>query len=379
MHNYVSRLRLEGNQFLFRFKTSEERSEWLSQICAAIDIAPPLETRGEPRYHTLPRRRRRDHHYEPSFEDTEHDASLLLAEQEQILQSRYPHLANSDGGQNDRPNSTEESRSDMNSSAMGEGETEEDDPDREDLDPAFMGGGDNEEAIAEEDEWHGETGNGPSHLLDGEPRPQRAARKWRPSINLDPSRDARYRRRCMPMLVYNSRYANDIIYCDGKRVTIDWKSRTLQAWPTPPPAYNASARDGDDTNSSMASSTVRHLAKQSSVTDFAPSTDRSVVPRPSMPTAASSADVTDGSEDDRSPTSRMASWKGATSWGRRFKHMSKPSSNTRNIPRSDGTSMNVNKVRSKDSDNWQIKSVPNSGRLLSASLLDERELRNLRV
>ena len=303
VYNYIARVRLESDQILLRFQNSEQRTNWVDNICAAIDIAPPLEARSEPRNHTLPRRRR--HHDAQRFAiGSSHGQSVapanVIAEQEQILREHYPHFSHRIGAEQERR--YEEPPGPHSEPSHGEETTEaqeleqavepdvEPDPDYQDLDITFMRDlmpdidtEDNERHLsgvpnvpappgsrqmtdqqsspsrlclgiqgvtALHTSSHNPSNTAPPSLNNSSLRaaPQSSQldryvhdenRKYRTRHpRPDPSRDARYRRRCMPILVHNSRYATNIIMHKGKRKVIDWQNKKLVSWPAAPPTYH---------------------------------------------------------------------------------------------------------------------------------------------
>ncbi|KAL9061476.1 MAG: hypothetical protein Q9162_000007 [Coniocarpon cinnabarinum] len=300
VYNYIARLRVESEQILLRFQSNEQRMTWIEKICAAIDIAPPLEARGEPKNFTLPRRRRRQEAPRIVIRTNNTHASAstsLVAEQERILRQHYPHLLSgvqpdaqehrsspTDSPDTPQDNDDDESRQDEGQQQEPDNEP---DPDYQDLDLAFM-----RDPMAENDPEDEErhlsqmsnifssigqreaverqsatTGNdmdfsGPVVLHGESPRLSNLSfdqlgvglyhghnqsvanfstqehRKSAPrSSRRDALRDARYRRRCMPMLVHNSRYASNVIMHKGKRKVIDWHNKKLVPWPAEPPSY----------------------------------------------------------------------------------------------------------------------------------------------
>lgn len=242
VYNYVLRLRLEGEQILFRFPTSEQRAEWLQLFCAAVDIAPPLDERGEPKYQTLPRRRRRNGRPESGVSCTS-----SVDPQERNVRESGSHLSaiSEDHPMSGGPHSEFETSHLDTQDVDGHPS----DPDAEDLDTTFMVASDThtsrnrhsdlsafpipEEPPDPDDPFefqHFNTSSSPG-----------GDSKWNPGIEVDPNREARYRRRCMPNLVYNSRHAHDIIVRDGKKVIIDWDERKLKPVQSAPPALQSDA------------------------------------------------------------------------------------------------------------------------------------------
>lgn len=278
---YFVRLRLEGEQLLFRLESSEDRSRWIEKLCAAVDIAPPIEDRTEPKYHTLPRRRRR--RPQPAGFGTNTGSAATAGPSNAAgqvpgqvqgavtmnLQTGFPMLAENDN----------QLRQSNTVDASG-------DPDAgEEIDRglAFAGADLEENAPPERPNrmslefrrvFRRRTTNAvedPTTPLSPTATPlspsttfpaqsssstpaappvmtklstKVAARiypddyiKWQPQFYIDSAQQIRYRRHCMPSLLYNSKRANDIIIHQGKRWKIDWDKGQLVAWPENPPTY----------------------------------------------------------------------------------------------------------------------------------------------
>ena len=279
VHNYVLRLRLEGEQVLIRFKTSDERAQWLHHFCAAIDIAHPLEDRTEPKYHTLPRRRRRNAtHGTHSGRNAGVTTRPIMEEQQRIIQEQFPHLAsnppqspnptqdgiqqspeaeeneNTNDEDNDQENDNENETRDADATDNQPAPEPDVDPEAEDLDTSFMLRSDstthrrepfphqnNANIPSENDPTYNSFLNSLSFAFESPDSvgalPSSSSQKWISNIIVDPSREARYRRRCMPMLVYNSRYASNVVIRGGKRMLIDWERKAFVSCPGLPPPY----------------------------------------------------------------------------------------------------------------------------------------------
>lgn len=275
---YVVRLRVEGHQLLLRVASGEEREAWLNALCLSIDIAAPLEERAEPRYQTLPRRRR-VHRGDPQIAAT-------LEEQQEICRQQFPHLLNNEsdrstetgsaplqgaqvsatpagsqasvtGDHSANPTYTFECRTESQNAGPG-GLLEFEQPDIEvhelaiphELDTSFSLPG-LEQALERRlnylnnlfqnvnrlfDQSLATSGSQTSPILDFPPTVD-SDQKWDPSISVDPTREARYRRRCMPSLFFNSLYASKFVIRDGVRVEIDWEARQFKSIDSEPPSY----------------------------------------------------------------------------------------------------------------------------------------------
>lgn len=345
---YVIRLRVETEQILLRFKTSEERHNWIHYLCAAVDIAPPLDDRTEPRFHTIPRRRR-PRPVPEADESSPSDNAAAIAEQEMILRTHYPNLAggamvmpqgaDANGAHEDpdsqpttpepraRPCLLDPAATDVSSSPrvvalLGPGRTSQDLtrsqhvpglvpsnralPRRRAnsvtpsptsvstvaqrptsmvitgsvfgsafmryLDPtssAQASGQGTTPSVgqmasvgARLDQPRPSTALGISRVDSefSEARATAAAasssqetvapageedQKWHSNIRLDPVLEARFRRRCLPALLFHSRRAGEFIVSNGQRCRIDWQDQTLKLAAALPPAYGEDEPDGN--------------------------------------------------------------------------------------------------------------------------------------
>lgn len=259
VHYYVARLRLEGDQLLLRFKTAEDRTEWIQELCAAVDIAPPLEVRSEPRYHTLPRRRRRGHNRNEREQAVDPSSRTLIEEQERIARAHFPQLvrAHTAPGSIHSPTTPniEEARE---IPVQAEGDPEADDLDRDFMitevlrprrerdDANIAANGPRTEDVpstrtSSRRRHHAQTG--PSNTIDHHQlealEDSSDEQKWNPGgVEIDSHREARYRRRCMPILVYNSRHAQEVIIRQGQAMQMDWEKRRLMPYQLAPPQYD---------------------------------------------------------------------------------------------------------------------------------------------
>lgn len=263
---YVIRLRLEGHQFLCRVTNSEEREAWINALCMSIDIAAPLDERAEPQYQTLPRRRRGHR--------SRAEPLATLEEQQEICRQNFPHLLNEDHNLQDNliheratqtaagppaiASETERllSAGDVILTRTSGNEIQDLDTERQELaiedqelDTSFTLS-DLEQAFERRLNYLNNLFQNVNHLLDSSPTNHSedsatgfesgasdANGKWDSNLSVDPVRDARYRRRCMPSLVFNSRYASTFVIRDGLRLEIDWEERELKIANIEPPSY----------------------------------------------------------------------------------------------------------------------------------------------
>jgi hypothetical protein len=235
---WVLRLRLEGCQFLLAFESQGIMLDWVEDLCAAIDIAQPIDDRSYPRYRSLPRRSRRQNQLENSFRDEfqlvglESLGQRLVQQQQRIISALYPNLAN-------EPEGTSNANGTQRQNGHELDHIPSQDPDTDDLDPAdirespYLEGEPNEEISdlaragnqnpADNSTANGQRSFNPKFALRGLPPCAAAA--------------IRYRRRCAPIMNKYSPRSSDIIFSRGKRLRIDHKKERLVPFELAPPRY----------------------------------------------------------------------------------------------------------------------------------------------
>lgn len=263
---YFVRIRVEGEQLLFRLGSSEDRSRWIDKLCAAVDIAPPIEDRTEPKYHTLPRRRRRRPPPEGTNETTAVAGPSTAPGTNGLgmdLQTGFPVLAPVDEGEPLQRVTTAadpDSTGDIDESlAFAGAELSEPAPvpersGRASLDIRRIFSRRTATNTSNADELASPTSPTRTSIQIEPPAlvappvakintkvPARIYPdnfiKWQPQFFIDSAQQIRYRRHCMPSLLYNSKRANDIVVHQGKRWKIDWDNSRLVPWPETPPTY----------------------------------------------------------------------------------------------------------------------------------------------
>lgn len=346
VRQYILRLRVETDQILIRVRSWEARATWIDKLCAAVDIAPPIEERSEPTNHTLPRRRRRAPRTNTGLDSARARLLTLVEDQQRIIRERFPHLLEAPRGEEQ----AHVGHHDVNDTV---------DPDAEDLDTGIVRGEDDvddREGPEEHSSFmhrlhrfvqqplvpaHPHPHTQPhSHLLtqphllstsspharprlhppltssaaptaaSGATHPSRpstsnstdtatsANGKPKPTPQLDLSQDARYRRRCMPTLLINSRRANDIIISHGARWKIDWATSSLRPYPERPPPYAGEDAEGAE-----------------------PFVPRPTPARPALKTSKSATTVNESAESsvEESPSARRLLKDTMGSWGRKIR------------------------------------------------------------
>ena len=233
--NFVIRLRAQTEQFLLSCRTLESFLEWIEALSAAVDLAPPLEERSLPRYHTLPRRRRRRvaaprHAPTPA---TEAIGPGSVQEQLEIIRQNFPHLLAAD---ND-----DESAAASAASAAGGGDGDGDGDGGGAADPATTDGA---EAILEgEDDLLGQDPlPPPSSQAESEIHPafritQRITHqpeeafdrdgKWAPRSALTREDNMRLARRCAAELFADAPRQSDWVVVKGKRFRLVYESKKM--------------------------------------------------------------------------------------------------------------------------------------------------------
>ena len=255
--HYILRLRVEEEQILFSTHSKTRAMAWLEALCSAMDIAPDIDERTDPRCFTETRNRAR------------RATGLmrnrrLVREQERLFREHYPQFAE---GRLEPPAMPDVNGSPINDATPSPtAEDDEEEQHDEENDDA-----ENEEAAAEQHypDWlvastlssrvsraaptrqpssYSEAPHNavttitselssllPPSLLhlrqtvhsfssaDFDPE----TRKWRPQHPWTYRHDILYRRKCLPVLVSNAPRASDIIVKDGKRLKIDWEKKVL--------------------------------------------------------------------------------------------------------------------------------------------------------
>lgn len=229
VREHVLRLRLETEQFLLCAPSAESMLVWLESLCAAVDISSPIEDRSEPRYRSLPRRNRRQRLLDSAQlglgdSNIENLSSLeagrrIIAQQEQIIRQLYPHLAASR-----EPGTTHPTPS------PAAAELEIDDFDPEDV--RFPTSRSAARLSASQQE-EGSEGSDRPESSSSEDR--KTADRLRPTH----AQTLRYRRRCAPVLLASSPRVSDVVFCEGKRMRISVKERSLIEYTAHPPRYDA--------------------------------------------------------------------------------------------------------------------------------------------
>jgi len=217
---------------------------WLQSLFAAIDIAPPLDTRSLPRDLSIPRSRRRRTTCSSSFTDIERNADLIR-EQLAIMREQYPRLVDAPiggGGTNttgSRPaTSTSQytrrtsssngamppsfgrpSRPETRSSLSSQSPTFSHQPSRR---PSQQSTRNNStcSTSSSEDEVN------PSLSPTG---------KWAPPHHRSATHDMIYAKRCMAILTHRSPRKSNYVILKGKQWIIDWTTGVLTQ--CEPPAY----------------------------------------------------------------------------------------------------------------------------------------------
>jgi hypothetical protein len=227
LRQWMIRLRVEGEQYLLSFEDQDTMLNWIENLCAAIDIAPPLEDRSDARYRSLPRRTRRQRQLEreaseiaeEGTDDADNIGQRLITQQARLLQRMYPNLAN------DCSEEAELNCSDLQRDAESGPELEHvasNDPDADDLDPADVA----ENPATETCENESHEGSDPDEDSKFTSRAPHSA-----------STTARFRRRCAPVLHKTSPRSSDIIIVKGQRMKVDARRELLVPFELLPPRY----------------------------------------------------------------------------------------------------------------------------------------------
>ncbi|GMM28201.1 hypothetical protein DAMA08_009170 [Martiniozyma asiatica (nom. inval.)] len=86
--HYVLRLRLENEQFILEFPSSESMIEWHSAISLGIDNSLDLERRDMPKFRSVPRRRRRRQRKNDNFDQLLSSAGISIRPRSGSIENR---------------------------------------------------------------------------------------------------------------------------------------------------------------------------------------------------------------------------------------------------------------------------------------------------
>jgi hypothetical protein len=195
--HFAIRLRVQTVQFLISCRTLEVFLEWLEALSAAIDLSPSLEERSDPRYQTLPRRRRRRVNLAPA---TAGPLTRATTAQERFgaMRGNLPHDA--EGTALGRQTSNQES---------------------------IHGTAD----ILEATPTHPRT---PAHLRrartqqpEEEEPPFDADGKWAPRAQITREANLRFARRCMAILARDAPRQSDFVVFNGKRYRLLYERKKM--------------------------------------------------------------------------------------------------------------------------------------------------------
>jgi len=246
IREWVIRLRLETEQVLLCAPSQDVMLCWVECLCAAMDIAQPLEDRSEPRYRSLPRRNRRQREIEGVLDHLDNlqgdeAGRRFVEQQERLIRRLYPHLA--------RESSSAENQADPGSRYPSSNEPDsqngasQEDPDTEDLDPADVTEGSplalSEPAASSSDSNSpappASESEEPSQPAEPEPfNPKTAPAREPPT----PAAQLRYRKRCAPILLSSSPRASEIVFYNNRRLRIDTIGSRLVPFEMSPPRYD---------------------------------------------------------------------------------------------------------------------------------------------
>ncbi|KAI9694901.1 MAG: hypothetical protein M1822_000517 [Bathelium mastoideum] len=296
---YILRLRVEEEQILLSTYSKTRAMAWLEALCSAMDIAPDIDERIDPRSFTETRNRARrmaGHLMRNRW---------LVMEQERLFREHYPQFAEGRPEPSPLPPAIDNVLATDTAPGAPAAEDEDDDedqPDEANEDP------ENEEATAQQQypDWLNSSTLSsrlsrldplspntprtetrpplPSHPTPSAPElttllppsilhlrqtvsapPPTAdldpdTHKWRPQHPWTLRHDVLYRRRCLPVLVANAPRTSDVIVKDGKRLRIDWDKQVLIPLDAPrAPLKSDDDEDENDVNARFSGGDSRRL------------------------------------------------------------------------------------------------------------------------
>lgn len=267
VREHVIRLRLETDQFLFCAAEQEGMLDWIEQLCAAVDISPPLDDRSEPRYRSLPRRGRRQRQLDgrQTRQNTiDINARRLLAEQERIIRTMYPNLAREEAAEEQHANT-------------GGADADSDDLDASDMlfpgrpsSPRSANTSNNNNTQNTDGTIDRTTVRRPSVDSQVAGSLTSTSSKYPYGEHQEPSRSSviRYRRRCAPVLLVSSPRSSDVMFCDGIRLRINARKQQVTEFSEAAPHYSAHRFTASDREACLRKTTrpdVRREASNDSV------------------------------------------------------------------------------------------------------------------
>ena len=169
----------------------------------------------------------------------------------------------------------------------------------------------------------------------------------------------------MPVLVYNSKHANDIIIRKGRPLRIDWEKRTLKPYAYQLPSYESSCNSGRDPIAFLKAIPFGK-PKTTSDRESRNTTPVGIAKADVSISASSATDNADGSCDEEIVPQRKGSW--AT---RIRKVASRRDLTAIEIPSS---TLDENEILLEGANSPQIE---HEGRIYNATAIDDRVLMRL--
>ena len=220
---FVIRVRAETDQFLLSCYRIETFVHWLQSLFAAIDIAPPLDTRSLPRDFSIPRVRRRRPIASTSITDLERNATLVR-EQYEIMQRQYPSLVEGPIPEGVELPSTDIPGIQRPATARAytaPAQMLSSSPDV--LTPAIS----QAHSLDRLQTYSTSTLYSSSTISEIHPSISPETGKWRPEHHWSAMYDMLYAKRCMAILTSRSPRKSDIVIMKGKQWIVDWATGAL--------------------------------------------------------------------------------------------------------------------------------------------------------
>lgn len=228
---YVIRLRAETDQFLLSCFKIETFLHWLQSLFAAIDIAPPLDTRSLPRDFSIPRARRRRATCSTSFTDVERNAALVR-EQFEIMRQQYPRLVDAAIPEDPERQSTEtptEQAQRPATSRPGSVLTLQRPSSSNDITPIPTNSSrlsrlqtQSTTALSQPPRLSHQPSTSSSTISEAHPSISPETGKWRPEHQWSAMYDMMYAKRCMAILTSRSPRKSNLVIMKGKQWVVDW-------------------------------------------------------------------------------------------------------------------------------------------------------------
>jgi len=228
---YVIRVRAETDQFLLSCSKIETFVHWLQSLFAAIDIAPPLDTRPLPRDYSIPRTRRRRATCATSVTNVERNATLIR-EQYEIMRRQYPGLIAGPAPAGGEPTINAET---WTSTPLPITHSQTVPAPVQPFSSYTPTAESTQGSCLDRIRTQPTTALPPTAASEANPSLSPETGKWRPEHKWSAMYDLMYAKQCLAILTSRSPRKSDIVIMQGKQWVVDWATGALTS--CEPPDY----------------------------------------------------------------------------------------------------------------------------------------------